>query len=138
GIGRQKLQTSLGRIAGSALVDIGAEMKVDPVQQPLDRERLQADALTSRPDLLAARLEQARSQSELRLQIAQGKIDYTDGIEYRRQQGINGRGNSLGFFFSAPLPVFNRNQGEIARVQYEQNQLRKSIETVQSQIAGEV
>ena len=108
------------------------------MQQPLDREKIQTDALAARPDLLAARLEQARSQSELRLQIAQGKVDYTVGMEYRRQQGINGKGNSLGFFFSAPLPVFNRNQGEIARVRAEQNQIRKNIESLQSQVAGEV
>ena len=50
-------------------------------------------------------------------------MDYTFGAEYRRQQGINGKGNSLGFFFSAPLPVFNRNQGEIARARAEQEQL---------------
>jgi cobalt-zinc-cadmium efflux system outer membrane protein len=135
---RTKLQILLGRRAGAAPVDITSEIKVAPVQQPLDREKIQADALTARPDLLAARLEQARSQSELRLQIAQGKVDYTVGMEYRRQQGVNGRGNSLGFFFSAPLPVFNRNQGEIARVRAEQNQIRKNIESLQSQVAGEV
>src|SRR5712692_4169559 len=69
---RTKLQTLLGRRAGSNLVDIAANMRVTPLQQPLGREKIQADALTARPDLLVARLEQARSQSELRLQIAQG------------------------------------------------------------------
>jgi len=135
---RTKLQILLGRRAGSTPVDIASEIKVAPVERPLDREKIQADALSARPDLLAARLEQARSQSELRLQIAQGKVDYTVGMEYRRQQGVNGRGNSLGFFFSAPLPVFNRNQGEIARVSAEQNQIRKNVESLQSQVAGEV
>jgi cobalt-zinc-cadmium efflux system outer membrane protein len=91
-----------------------------------------------RPDLAAARLDQARSQSELRLQLAQGKVDYTLGAEYRRQQGVNGTGNSVGFFVSVPLPVFSRNQGEIARVQAEETQMQKQIDALQAQVAGEV
>src|ERR1700693_401249 len=107
-----------------------------PTHAP-DLQQIQTAAVGARPDLLAARMEQARSQSELRLQIAQGKIDYTVGMEYRRQQGVNGRGNSLGLFFSAPLPVFNRNQGEIARVRASQLQLQKSLDALESQINGE-
>lgn len=135
---RTKLQPLLGRAAGSALVDVAGEMKVPPSPRPLSLEQIRAAALTARPDLLAARLDTARSQSELRMQIAQGKVDYTVGMEYRRQQGINGRGNSLGFFFSVPLPVYNRNQGEIARVRAEQEQIGKNLEALQLQVAGEV
>ena len=135
---RTKLQTLLGRGAGAGLVDVAGEMKAQVPPQGPDLQRIQTAAVGARPDLLAARMEQARSQSELRLQIAQGKIDYTVGMEYRRQQGVNGRGNSLGLFFSAPLPVFNRNQGEIARVRSGQDQIRKSLDALESQIAGEV
>jgi outer membrane protein, heavy metal efflux system len=119
-------------------VDVAGEMKAPVRPQAPDLQQIQTAAVGARPDLLAARMEQARSQSELRLQIAQGKIDYTVGMEYRRQQGVNGRGNSLGLFFSAPLPVFSRNQGEIARVRSEQEQIRKSLNAFESQIAGEV
>ena len=135
---RTKLQTLLGRKSGTGSIDVAGEMKATPPSQPLDLERIQATALAARPDLQAVRIEQARSQADLRLQIAQGKIDYTVGMEYRRQQGINGRGNSLGFFFSAPLPVFSRNQGEIARVRAEQDQIRKNLAALQSQVSGEV
>jgi len=135
---RTKLQTLLGRTAGAGLVDVAGEMKAPVRPQAPDLQQIQTAAVGARPDLLAARMEQARSQSELRLQIAQGKIDYTVGMEYRRQQGVNGRGNSLGLFFSAPLPVFSRNQGEIARVRSEQEQIRKSLNAFESQIAGEV
>jgi cobalt-zinc-cadmium efflux system outer membrane protein len=135
---KTKLQTLLGRKPGAGNIDIAGDMKVTPAAEPLDLERIQSTALAARPDLQAARMEQARSQADLRLQIAQGKIDYTVGMEYRRQQGVNGRGNSLGFFFSAPLPVFSRNQGEIARVRAEQDQIRKNIVALQSQVSGEV
>jgi cobalt-zinc-cadmium efflux system outer membrane protein len=135
---RIKLQTLLGRKAGDGIIDIAGEMKTALPAQPPDLTAIQADAFATRPDLQVIRLQQARSQSELRLQIAQGKVDYTVGMEYRRQQGVNGTGNSLGFFFSAPLPVYNRNQGEIARVNAEQAQLAKSLSSLQAQISGEV
>ena len=52
---------------------------------------------------------------DVRLQLAQAHVDATFGTEYRRQQGVNGKSNSLGFTASIPLQLFNRNQGEIAR-----------------------
>ena len=82
---------------------------------PFTLDELWRQAIARRPDYQAALRDQARSVAELRLQIAQGKVDFVIGAEYRRQQGLAGTGNSLGFFFSAPLPLFNRNQGEIAR-----------------------
>jgi cobalt-zinc-cadmium efflux system outer membrane protein len=135
---RTRLNTLLGRKSAGGLVDIGSDMKTLVASRVPELTEVQTAALANRPDLRIARLEQARSQAELRLQIAQGKVDYTIGMEYRRQQGINGRGNSLGVFFSAPLPVFNRNQGEIARVRFEQQQLERTLAALQSQIAGEV
>jgi cobalt-zinc-cadmium efflux system outer membrane protein len=135
---RLRLQTLLGRTPGPNLVDVSDGLKVSLPEAPPDLPRIEQAALTTRPDLQAVRLDQARSQADLRLQIAQGKVDYTVGAEYRRQQGLNGRGNTLGFFFSAPLPVFNRNQGEIARATAEQEQIRKSIEALQAQISSDV
>jgi cobalt-zinc-cadmium efflux system outer membrane protein len=135
---RIKLQTLLGRAPGQAPVDVSDPLKIPipPAVPALDQ--IQARAIVVRPDIQAARLDQARSQAELRLQVAQGKVDYTAGAEYRRQQGVNGTGNSVGFFLSVPLPVFNKNQGEIARVTSEEVQLRKQIDALQSQVSGEV
>jgi cobalt-zinc-cadmium efflux system outer membrane protein len=135
---RTRLQTLLGRKPVDGLIDVAGAMRVSLPAQGPDLSRIQDLALKSRPDLQVIQLDQARSQADLRLQIAQGKIDYTFGAEYRRQQGINGTGNSLGFFLSTPLPIFNRNQGEIARVGAEQEQLRKSMQAQQAQVSGEV
>ena len=135
---RVRLQTLLGRGPGQAPVDVSDPLKIPmPPSTPV-LDQIQTRAIAVRPDIQAARLDQARSQSELRLQLANGKVDYTAGAEYRRQQGINGTGNSVGFFVSVPLPVFNRNQGEIARVTSEEVQLQKQIEALQSQVSGEV
>ena len=135
---RTRLQAQLGRPPTVPLVDVIGELAAPVPAQSPGLEAMVQRAYAARPDLQALQLEQARSASELRLQIAQGKIDYSVGTEYRRQQGINGTGNSLGFFISAPLPVYNRNQGEIARVIAEESQLRRIYQALQSQIAGEL
>ena len=134
---RTHLETLLGRRPGGT-IDISGDLKVPLPPSGLNLQELQTTAQTARPDIAAARMDQARSQSDLRLQIANGKIDYLVGMEVRRQQGVNGTGNSLGFFFSAPLPVYNRNQGEIARAGREQEQLRQSLEAVQTQVTSDV
>jgi len=135
---RVRLQTLLGRGPGQPIVDISDPLKIPIPPATPGLDQIQTRAITVRPDIQAARLDQARSQSELRLQLANGKVDYSAGAEYRRQQGVNGTGNSVGFFFSVPLPVFNRNQGEIARVTSEEVQLQKQIDALQSQVSGEV
>lgn len=134
---RTHLETLLGRRPGGT-IDISGDLKVPLPPSGLNLQELQTTAQTARPDIAAVRVDQARSQSDLRLQIANGKIDYLVGMEVRRQQGVNGTGNSLGFFFSAPLPVYNRNQGEIARAGREQEQLRQSLEAVQTQVTSDV
>src|SRR5262249_15866798 len=105
---------------------------------PATREFVLEQARQMRPDLLAERQEQARSSADLRLQIAQGKVDFTLGTEFRRQQGVAGSGNSLGFFFRAPVPVFNRNQGEIERARREEQQKGLLLRSVEQSIDSEV
>ncbi len=134
---RTHLETLLGRHPGGT-IDISGDLKVPLPASGPDLQKLQTTAQTERPDISAVRIDQARSQSDLRLQIANGKIDYVVGMEARRQQGVNGTGNSLGIFFSAPLPVYNRNQGEIARASREQEQLRQSLVAAQTQVTSDV
>jgi cobalt-zinc-cadmium efflux system outer membrane protein len=131
-----RLEVLLGRTSLSETVEVSGPLRRDA--QTLSLEDLSQRASENRPDLLAQRQDQARSVSELRLQIAQGKVDYTVGTEYRRQQGLAGTGNSLGFFFSAPLPVFNRNQGEIERARREQAQIEARARSLEATIKNEV
>jgi cobalt-zinc-cadmium efflux system outer membrane protein len=72
------------------------------------------------------------------LQLAQGKVDYSLGTEYRRQQGLAGKSNSLGFFFQTDLPFFNRNQGEIERARLEQSQAEARIRALEASVESEV
>jgi len=135
---KTKLQNLLGRRSPIDDFDVLGDLKVPLHPFGVGLDTLQSTAIDSRPDVKALDLAQVRSQSELRLQLAQGKVDYTWGTEYRRQQGVNGMANTLGLFFSVPLPVFNRNQGEIARVRAEQEQLLRQIEALKAQVHTEV
>jgi len=88
------------------------ELEHKPVSVSLDD--LRALALRQRPDLRAAQLNVNASQSQYQLAKAVGKQDVTGALNYSHVGGTN----SLSVFGNIPLPVFNRNQGEIARSQY--------------------
>ena len=135
---KTKLQNLLGRKVLLDDFDLLDELKAPLHLAELQLGFLQELALERRPDLHGLELTQARSQSELRLELALGKVDYTWGAEYRRQQGINGKSNSLGFFFSVPLPFYNRNQGEIARVRAEQDQIQRQMQALKAQMQMEI
>jgi cobalt-zinc-cadmium efflux system outer membrane protein len=135
---KTKLQNRLGRKTGVAELDVLGDLKAPLRPADLPLASLHEMALVARPDVLTLERTQARSQSELKLQLAQGTVDYTWGVEYRRQQGIAGKSNSLGFFFSIPIPLFNRNQGEIARVRAEQEQLARQAQALKAQALTEV
>jgi cobalt-zinc-cadmium efflux system outer membrane protein len=135
---RIKVQSLIGRKTFSANFDVQDDLRVPLSAADLQLSALQESALSFRPDVRVLTLSQARSQYDLKLQLANGKVDFTYGAEYRRQQGVNGKGNSLGVFFSAPLPLYNRNQGEIARVQAEQTQLDRQMQATNAQVLAEV
>lgn len=133
---RARLQRLLGRATTAPLVDASGEMRRDDV--PLALSGLTQQASAQRPDLLAQRRDQARSQAELRLQLAEGKADCTVGAEYRRQQGASAYANLLGFFFSTNLPIFNRNQGEISRATQEQQQVDTKLRSLEAAVESDV
>ncbi len=130
-----KLQSLMGRITPSPTFDVVGPMRRDT--DPVVLEAVTTQALELRPDLLALRRDQARSQAEIRSQLAQGKVDFTLGTEYHREFH-NGNASALGFFFQAPLPVFNRNQGEIERARREQEQILTRIRAAQADVQNEV
>ncbi len=92
--------------------DVEGELAYMPVRGNVDD--FKALALRTRPDLIAAQrgVQAARSQNSLAR--ANGKWDLDFTFNYTHVSGL-----STGtFFFSLPLPLFNRNQGEIARTQF--------------------
>jgi cobalt-zinc-cadmium efflux system outer membrane protein len=133
---RNHLSALLGRGPSGDTLDVTGDLRKDP--GTIDVDALRRRALETRPDLRAARTDQARSVADLRLQLANGKIDYTISGEYHRQEGSDVHGNSYGVSFSTPLPIFNRNQGETARAQVQGQQLQTKVQALEHQIASEV
>jgi cobalt-zinc-cadmium efflux system outer membrane protein len=132
-----RLQTLLGRPPHEQ-IDVGDALRIDTTVALPELEHVKTLAVETRPDLRALQLGAVRSVADLRLQEANGKVDYLLGAEYRRQQGVSGRSNSLGFFMSAPLPLSNRNQGEIARAEAERQQVSRQIAALRAEVLADV
>lgn len=133
---KTQLLALLGRKDRDTNFDVSPDFRSDIVADP--QPAIAQRALMLRPDYLLNQQAQARSRADLRLQLANGKVDYTLGTEYTRQTAYGIGGSSMGFTFSVPLAVFNRNQGEIARAQREINQAGARIEALQTSISAEV
>jgi len=114
---KTQLQLLMGRTVRSPGFDVAGDLRRDVLLET--QEQISQRALADRPDYLAGQRSQAVSQADLRLQVANGKVDYLFGTEFTRQSAFGFGGNSMGFSFSMPLPIFNKNQGEIARAERE-------------------
>jgi cobalt-zinc-cadmium efflux system outer membrane protein len=135
-VARVRLATLLGRTSADGLEATG-DLRRDA--EPIDLAVIARQADMARPDLRAVRADQARSAADLRLQLANGKIDYTVSGELHRQEGSAGvHGNAYVASVSAPLPIFNRNQGETARARVQAQQLRARIAALEHDISSEV
>jgi cobalt-zinc-cadmium efflux system outer membrane protein len=88
----------------------------------LNLDDLKALALRDRPDLRAAQLGITAAQSQYTLAKADGKQDLDAGFTYSHVAGLS----TGSVFFNIPLPVFNRNQGEIARTNFAINQAQQT------------
>jgi cobalt-zinc-cadmium efflux system outer membrane protein len=92
--------------------DIVGQLAYEPVTLTL--EELEQRAIASRPDLQAAQRGVTAAQSQIGLAKANSRQDVSVAFDYSHVNAAN----LSAFFFSIPLPVFNRNQGEVARTYY--------------------
>jgi len=107
--GLSDLRQLLGYESGAANYDVAGSFEYQPTSGSL--EDLQAKALQTRPDLLAAQLGVNAATSQFNLQKAIGKRDVTGQLNYTHIADLN----QLSLFGSMQLPIFDRNQGEIKR-----------------------
>lgn len=126
------LRQQIGFESVPADYDVAGELEYQPVQTK--REDLEALALRSRPDLRAAQQGVTAAQSQYEVQRSIAKQDLTAGADYSHTSGVN----SVSLFFSIPLPVFNRNQGEIARTRYAIGQAQETEKAAQEQVLTDV
>lgn len=92
--------------------DVAGNLEFLPLSATLDT--LESTALDQRPDLRAAKLGVKAAQSQINLAKANGKQDLNVAFDYSHVSGTS----TGSVFFNIPLPVFNRNQGEIARSRF--------------------
>ena len=114
------LRELLGYNAVPADYDVIGDLAYQPLKANL--EDLQAKALKQRPDFQAAVLGVTAAQSQIRLAKANGKVDVNGTFDFTHTSGQN----TASIFASFELPIFNRNQGEIARTGYALTQAQES------------
>ncbi len=89
--------------------DVAGSFDYQPVTGNL--EDFQVKALQNRPDLQAARLGVNAANSQHALQQSIGKRDVTGQASYTHLSSTN----NISLFGQIQMPIFDRNQGEIAR-----------------------
>jgi cobalt-zinc-cadmium efflux system outer membrane protein len=128
------LRALLGYDAVPADYDVAGQLSYTPLR--VNKEDLQAMALGLRPDLRAAKLGVTASGSQYDLAKANAKRPLFTTLDYTHVSASN----NLGFTASIEIPIFDRNQGEIARTHYAitQAQENKTVaeETVMTEVAN--
>lgn len=134
-IAEERLLTLMGRTPGSVNIDLTDELR--RVAKVSTKDEILREAFRERPDLQAARAEVDRVTADLRLQENGAKPDYQVGMDVRRQQGLAGTGNSTALYFSIPLTVSDKNQGEVARARAQVAQAQVRVKALENSIALE-
>jgi cobalt-zinc-cadmium efflux system outer membrane protein len=112
--------------------DVQGDLAYLPIHSGLDD--LKAQALRTRPDLIAAQRNVTLSQGEVSLAVANGKRDLTSSVNYSHLGGVN----TASVFFSIQLPIFDRNQGEVARTRYAVTQSQELATEASEQVVSDV
>jgi len=112
-LARVQALASLRQLLGYELVPENYEASGVLAYQPvrLSEDDLKALALQQRPDLRAAQLGVTAAESQRALALANGKRDVTAQFSYTHVADTN----TVSLFGNIEIPVFDRNQGEIAR-----------------------
>jgi len=126
------LREFLGYDAVPANFDVIGELEYQPLKGNV--EDLQAKALRQRPDFRAAELGVTAAQSQILLAKANAKVDVTGTYDFTHVSGEN----TASIFVNFDLPIFNRNQGEIARTGYALTQAQEQQQAASDTVLSDV
>jgi cobalt-zinc-cadmium efflux system outer membrane protein len=148
------LRLQLGTLLGlepDAPLSVRGELHLAPAM--LSREEGLRQALTTRPDLLAARAEVEMAGAKVRKEETEGRWDASVNVGYMRQNfgydlhGLTQQGEPrpisdifhyVGGGVSVTLPVRNRNQGSIAAVLAEAQAAGRRLEATTLMVRQQV
>lgn len=111
--------------------DVAGAFDFQPL--PGNLEDFQSKALLNRPDLRAAQLGVTAADSQHELQKSIGKRDVTGQASYTHIGS-----NDISLFGQIQLPIFDRNQGEIARASFAITQAREQEKFAGGQVMTDV
>jgi len=130
--GLSDLRQLLGYDSVPADYDIAGDLDYQPLHA--DPQDLQANALRSRPDLRAAQQGVTAANSQYQLQKAMAKVDITGQVNYTHISDLS----TASFFANVQIPIFNRNQGEIARAGFAITQAQEQEKATSDQVLTDV
>jgi cobalt-zinc-cadmium efflux system outer membrane protein len=126
------LRQLLGYDAVPADYDVIGDLSYQPLKENV--EDLQVKALHERPDFRAAELGITAAQSQLLLAKANAKVDVNGAYDFTHVSGEN----TASLFVNFDLPIFNRNQGEIARTRYALTQAQEQQQSASDMVLSDV
>lgn len=152
---RNDLETALLELKTLIGADVAESIKLAPQNErpprlDLGLSELTDIALRERADLQAARLGEQIGAARINLARANAVPNITGSVRYSRNKGIfdlsdrlgggfaTDTGNEITFGMSIDIPIFNRNQGEIASATGEQVQATRNREFLESTIKRDV
>jgi len=130
--GLSDLRQLLGYESVAPDYDVVGEFAYQPLQG--NAEDFQAKALQNRPDLRAAQQGIAAARSQYEVQKTIGKPDVTVQGNYSHVNTIN----TATFYVSIPLPIFNRNQGNIEHTRIAITQAQEQEKSASGQVLTDV
>ena len=126
------LRQSLGYDAVPANYDVVGDLSYASLK--LNKQDLELMALRQRPDLLAAEQGVTAAGSQYSLARANGKRDLITNYLYTHVSALN----SASFTLNIEIPIFDRNQGEIARTHYAIGQSQENEKAVEDGVMTDV
>lgn len=129
---RAALRNAVGYRALAPDVRVVGSLAFTPLHGNEDDYR--ALALKNRPDLIAARQGVVAAQSQYSLARANGKRDLTSSLTLSHVGGLTG----AGLAFNMEIPIFDRNQGEIARTRFGMVQAQDLSTAAENQVLTDV
>src|SRR5579884_2669059 len=112
--------------------DGAGQLSYEPLTSSLDD--LEAAALRQRADLQAAQKGVTAAQGQVALAKANGKQDLGTQFSYSHVSGFS----STSLFFNIGIPIFDRNQGEVARTRFAYNQAQFTAQAAEQTVLTDV